>query len=173
MAMKSSYYVIDRNYIISHFYYFENFRSLKGLFYRFWVVDFKNERKISNCVMTNHYVIVKKSQLDIFIYRIILNRGQKLEFGLEINSLCINYVIPMLCNSKKQSLNSTLSYFFRVSADIEIKGMDTEKHNEPAYPDIAKGHGYDKEINARLARNSVVPGDIPNLSYGKTTQSDV
>ena len=51
--------------------------------------------------------------------------------------------------------------------------MDTEKHNEPAYPDIAKGHGYDKEINARLARNSVVPGDIPNLSYGKTIPSDV
>ena len=64
-------------------------------------------------------------------------------------------------------------YCFRVSADIEIKGMDTEKHNEPAYPDIAKGHGYDKEINARLARNSVVPGDIPNLSYGKVAPSDV
>ena len=78
------------------------------------------------------------------------------------------YVIP-----KKLSLNSSLNYYFRVSADIEIKGMDTEKHNEPAYPDIAKGHGYDKEINARLARNSVVPGDIPNLSYGKTTPSDV
>ena len=64
-------------------------------------------------------------------------------------------------------------YYLRVSADIEIKGMDTEKHNEPAYPDIAKGHGYDQEINARLARNSVVPGDIPNLSYGKTAPSDV
>jgi len=64
-------------------------------------------------------------------------------------------------------------YYFRVSADIEIKGMDTEKHNEPAYPDIAKGHGYEKEINARLARNSVVPGDIPNLSYGKVAPSDV
>ena len=51
--------------------------------------------------------------------------------------------------------------------------MDTEKHNEPAYPDIAKGHGYAREINARLARNSVVPGDIPNLSYDKTTPTDV
>ena len=63
--------------------------------------------------------------------------------------------------------------YFRVSADIEIKGMDTEKHNEPAYPDIAKGHGYAKEINARLARNSVVPEDIPNLLNGKITPSDV
>ena len=95
--------------------------------------------------MTNHYVIVK----------------------------FYHYVISMLRNTKKLSINSSLSYYFRVSADIEIKGMDTEKHNEPAYPDIAKGHGYDKEINARLARNSVVPGDIPNLSYGKNTPSDV
>ena len=57
--------------------------------------------------------------------------------------------------------------WFRVSADIEIKGMDTEKHNEPAYPDIAQGHGYEKEIYGRLARNSVTPADtftngIPN-----------
>ena len=60
-----------------------------------------------------------------------------------------------------------------MSADIEIKGMDTEKHNEPAYPDIAKGHGYEKEINARLARNSVVPETFPDLSNGKTVPSDV
>ena len=51
--------------------------------------------------------------------------------------------------------------------------MDTEKHNEPAYPDIAKGHGYEKEINARLARNSVVPETFPDLSNGKTAPSDV
>ena len=55
----------------------------------------------------------------------------------------------------------------RVTTDVEIKGMDTEKHNEPAYPFIAQGHGYDKEINARLARNSVNPEEIiiPSRSY--------
>ena len=41
----------------------------------------------------------------------------------------------------------------RVSADIETKGMDTEKHNEPAYPAVSQGHGYEKEINARIAKN--------------------
>jgi len=45
--------------------------------------------------------------------------------------------------------------------------MDTEKHNEPAYPNIAQGHGYEKEIYGRMARNSVTPEDtftngIPN-----------
>ena len=58
----------------------------------------------------------------------------------------------------------------RVSADIEIKGMDTEKHNEPAYPNIAQGHGYEKEIYGRMARNSVTPADtftngIPNGNH--------
>ena len=45
--------------------------------------------------------------------------------------------------------------------------MDTEKHNEPAYPDVAQGHGYEKEIYGRIARNSVTPDEtftngIPN-----------
>ena len=79
----------------------------------------------------------------------------------------------LLCTLKFKVWTVTIVYNFRVSADIEIKGMDTEKHNEPAYPDIAKGHGYAREINARLARNSVVPGDIPNISYDKTTPTDV
>ena len=42
---------------------------------------------------------------------------------------------------------------FRVPEDVEINGMDITKHGEPAYPAIAKGHGYDCEITGRVAKN--------------------
>ena len=39
-----------------------------------------------------------------------------------------------------------------MSSEIEINGMDTEKHNEPAYPAVSQGHGYENEIDARVAK---------------------
>lgn len=41
-----------------------------------------------------------------------------------------------------------------MTPEIERKGMDTEKHNEPAYPSVAQGHGYDNEIDGRIAKNT-------------------
>uniref|UniRef100_A0A914VCS0 Ammonium transporter n=1 Tax=Plectus sambesii TaxID=2011161 RepID=A0A914VCS0_9BILA len=35
--------------------------------------------------------------------------------------------------------------FFRVPRDVELKGLDIYKHGEDAYPQIAYGHGWDKE----------------------------
>ena len=33
----------------------------------------------------------------------------------------------------------------RVSKNVEIRGLDIQKHGEPAYPTSAQGHGWDKE----------------------------
>ena len=36
-------------------------------------------------------------------------------------------------------------HIFRVSEEIEMRGLDIKKHGEPAYPTAAYGHGWHKD----------------------------
>ncbi|XP_062592526.1 putative ammonium transporter 1 isoform X1 [Saccostrea cucullata] len=56
--------------------------------------------------------------------------------------------------------------FLRVSQEEEIKGLDIPKHNEPAYPVEAYGHGHIERLIQILENNpTVVTQGFTNVAY--------
>ena len=56
----------------------------------------------------------------------------------------------------------------RLDRDTEIRGIDIKVHGEPAYPEMAYGHGWDNDGEFSL---QVMANDPDKNPFGKNSES--